>query len=403
MHIKYALIASVFAIIFPYIAVLAQSNGSITQGKGTTTVADLLPSCPSNHITPLGMIASSDSKMWVVPAETNFLIGPKCTDLYNTCIGVTPANLAAANLSGVPVVEIDHDGEVITGFLFSDNYFELFVNGVLVGIDPIPFTPFNSCVVKFRVKKPYSLAVKLVDWEENLGLGSEINNGSNFHPGDGGFIAQFSDGTVTDASWRAQTFYIAPIQDLNSVVEMPDGTHSTVRATTSPTCDATCYGIHYDAPADWMNPNFDASAWPSALLYTAAQVTNQAAFKNFETTAWANARFIWTSNLILDNVVLARKTVGLTGTYDLKNRQSIRVENPFSDKISLFFEQNIRNLSLSLLDLSGREVAHWSEVSVFVGQETKLTLPENLPVGLYILQLQDNESSLSFKMIHRNF
>lgn len=390
------------AVISPSSALWAQPNGSITQGLGTTTFSDLMPDCPSNHITPLGTITSSDGKTWVVPAETNFQTGPKCADLHNTCNGVAPVNFSMANLSNVPTVNIDPNGEVVTGFLFSDNYFELFVNGVLVGVDPVPFTPFNSCVVKFRVKRPYILAVKLVDWEENLGLGSEINNGNNYHPGDGGFIAQFSDSTVTDASWKAQTFYIAPIQTLNDVQELPDGTHSTANAAL-PTCNANCYGVHYDIPTAWANASFDDSGWPFATLYTAAQVTNQAAFKNFETTAWANARFIWTSNLILDNVVLARKTVGTSAVSSLDSRGSIRVANPFSDKICLSTTSNLNEANISLWDLTGRSIAQWKGVSSIIGGKTELLMPKDLLPGVYFLQIQDKENSLSFQLIHNNF
>lgn len=379
-------------------AVFAQPNGSVTQGAGTTTIADLMPNCPSNHITPLGTIISTDGQMWVVPAENNFQTAVKCADLYNSCNGITPANLAAANLSNVPVVEIDPDGEVITGFLFADNYFELSVNGVLVGVDPVPFTPFNSCVVKFRVKQPYTIAVKLVDWEENPGLGSEINNGNNFHPGDGGFIAQFSDGTVTDASWKAQTFYIAPIQDLNAVVEMPDGTHSTAGATITPTCDANCYGVHYPIPGNWSAANFDETGWVTATLYTATQVTNQAAFKNFETTAWANARFIWTSNLILDNVVLVRKTVGTSASNEVFAETSFEV---FPNPASGFFNiktvvAESRERKVEVLNLDGRLI----HTMVLATGETSMRVDlDGLPSGIYIVRLLDETSLFTQKVI----
>jgi hypothetical protein len=62
------------------------------------------------------------------------------------------------NIDSVPIFEIDHDGEVILGFIFADNYFELCVNGQLVGVDSVPFTPFNSSVVRFRVKRPITYA-----------------------------------------------------------------------------------------------------------------------------------------------------------------------------------------------------------------------------------------------------
>lgn len=65
---------------------------------------------------------------------------------------------------------------------------------------------------------------------------------------------------MTDASWKTQVFYIAPIQNLNAVVEMPNGTHSTATATLTPTRNANCYGIHYPIPANWTAANFSETA-----------------------------------------------------------------------------------------------------------------------------------------------
>ncbi len=363
-----------------------QPSGSITQGIGTTTIADMMPNCPSNHKTPLGNISSSDGKNWIVPAENNFQTAPKLADLHNTCNGVTPANLAAANLANVPVTVIDPGGELITGYLFSDNYFELYINGLLVGVDAVPFTPFNSSVVKFRVSRPYTIAIKLVDWEENPGLGSEINNGNNYHPGDGGFIAQFSDGTVTDASWKAQVFYIAPIQNLNDVVEKPDGTRSTATATLTPTCNANCYGVHYPVPADWTARNFNETGWVQASLYTAAQVTNQAAFKNFETTAWANAKFIWTSNLVLDNLVLVRKTVGTSAVEEYVKEAAFEV---FPNPASGFFDLQIAQTenqprTVEVLDGLGRVV----RMAILSAGMRELRVDvEGLAAGVYMVRV----------------
>lgn len=61
-------------------------------------------------------------------------------------------------------------GEEFVAFLFADNYFELYVNGELLAIDPVPFTPFNSNVIRFTADRPATIAVMMVDWEENLGL-----------------------------------------------------------------------------------------------------------------------------------------------------------------------------------------------------------------------------------------
>lgn len=212
-------------------------TGSVTKGPATQTTVNLFPGCSGSRISAVGTITSTDGKVWTVPDYTAYTTGTKLTDLYNECSGVKPASLSAVNLANVPIKVIDNAGEVITGYLLGDNYFELYINGVLVGVDPIPFTPFNSAVVRFKVSRPYTIAVKLVDWEENLGLGTELNGGNAYHSGDGGFIAQFSDGTVTDTSWRAQTFYIAPIENLSTIEEKADGTRSSATAKTTTTCE----------------------------------------------------------------------------------------------------------------------------------------------------------------------
>lgn len=290
-------------------------SGSVTQGIGTKTITNLFTACANGRISSVGNITSTDGKVWTTPAETNFLTGPKLSDLYNECTGIKPANLAAVNMNNVPIKVIDNIGDTITGYLFGDNYFELYINGILVGVDPMTYTPFNSCIVRFKVARPYTIAVKLVDWEENLGVGTENNNGNLYHAGDGGFIAQFSDGTVTDTTWRAQTFYIAPIENLSTVVELPDSTRSSATANTTPSCNGSCYGIRFPIPTGWDSQSFNDSIWPKATTYTAATVgVNFPAYMNF-TSAWNNAKFIWSSNLILDNLVLIRKTVPATYTF----------------------------------------------------------------------------------------
>ncbi len=379
-------------------------TGSVTQGLGIVTTANLLPSCTSNHVTPIGTIKSTDNKEWIVPAENNFATGTKLSDLSNPCNRVTPTTLAAADLTNVPVKVIDAGGDVITGYIFADNYFELYINGVLVGIDPIPFTPFNSCVVKFKVSKPYTIAVKLIDWEENVGLGSEIRNATElYHPGDGGFIAQFSDGTVTDATWKAQTFYIAPIQVLNTVVELPNGTRSTANATTTPTCNATCYGIHYPIPTNWTDRSFNDAGWPNATLYTAAQVTNDASYTNFATTAWSNAKFIWTSNLILDNLVLVRKTVGATsGVKNIKGDSGFKITNPFSNQLWVSSETPLKNATIVLTDIMGKTVQTWASVNTVSQEKWVLDIPPSVSEGFYVLSIQEEQRHFATKLLHLN-
>ena len=165
-------------------------------------------------------------------------------------------------------------------------------------------------------------AYLLVDWDEKLGLGMEqfpvpvTPATTQWYPGDGGLIARFSDGTMTDATWKAQTFFIAPLVDPKEVVEVGNvhdtpnlggRTHPFAR---KPNCEDKCYAVHYPIPANWQSPRFNDTNWPRAWEFTDQEigVTNLPAYTRYP-ELFAGARWIWTQNLVLDNVVIARKTV----------------------------------------------------------------------------------------------
>jgi hypothetical protein len=285
-------------------AITYTGTGSVTQGLGTTTTTTLY-SCSGGRKTSVGTITSTDGKTWTVPADVNFTTATKLPDLYNECNGKTPANIAAVDTASVPTTVIDADGVVVSGYIFADNYFELYVNGVLVGVDAVPYTPFNSVFVRFKAKRPIKYAVKLVDWEENLGIASENNGGDPLHAGDGGFIAKFSDGTVTSAAWKAQAFYIGPLANPNCVTE--SGLTRTSTGCSLPTTAALAYALHWAVPANWFATGYDFSAWPSASTYTNMTVGAKEPYTNFA-AQFGTAQFVWSTNLILDNLVLLRFT-----------------------------------------------------------------------------------------------
>lgn len=295
-------------------------TASVTQGLATTTATNLYPS--GQRIAGVGTITAADNSVWTVPADVNYTDSsfPFAPDLYNPDgTQYTSAAQALAAFDDNDIIVVDTDGEVITGYLFADNYFELYVNGVEVGKDAIPFTQFNSHIVQFKVSTPYTIAILLVDWEENLGLGTEASGGSNYHPGDGGLVAVFKDeagNTVatTGSEWKAQTFYSSPIQDLTCPTE--NGTlRSTANCNTSDASDGSnFYALHWEVPANWMNEAFDDSAWPDATTYTNATigVNNKPSYTNFTDIfddATNDAEFIWSTNVILDNEVIVRYTV----------------------------------------------------------------------------------------------
>ena len=102
-----------------------------------------------------------------------------------------------------------------------------------------------------------------------------------------------------------------PLATTNCVVEMPDGTRQSSTCSTTPTCNGTCFALHYPMPPNWFAKTFNDSGWPAATTYTEATVgvNNKPAYNNFiPQFSGAGAQFIWSSNLILDNEVLVRFT-----------------------------------------------------------------------------------------------
>ncbi|MGO1687695.1 MAG: hypothetical protein ACTHYG_05390 [Psychrobacter sp.] len=297
-------------------------TASVTQGEATVDIPSLYD-CQNGRSSPVGHIKSTDGKTWTVPADvrftdTNF---PFASDLNNPCTGVAYASASEAldALDSSDIIEIDADGDVITAYVFTDNYFEMYVNGIPVGKDNVPFTQFNSNILQFQVTKPFTVAMKLVDWEENSGIGSEQNRNNAYHAGDGGMVAVFKDANnhiiaKTDENWTAQTFYSAPIRDLSCAIEQ-----GTLRLTTECSTEARddgsqAYALHWELPRYWYIEEFDDSAWPNATVFTNDDigVNNKSAYTDFVDifdSPEDDARFIWSSNVILDNEVIVRHTV----------------------------------------------------------------------------------------------
>lgn len=297
-------------------------TASVSQGPAKVVTQNIYD-CDRGRKGPVGISTAIDGSVWTVPSLVNFTDDsfPFASDLFNPCTGVEykSADDALAALDGTDIVEIDADGEVITAFVFADNYFEMYINGTPVGKDNVPFTQFNSNIVRFKVNKPFTIAMKLVDWEENSGLGSESNRGNAFHPGDGGMVAVFKDSknkiiATTNSNWKAQTFYTAPVKDLSCVSEN-GSLRLSDNCNTEDSDDGTSfYALHWKLPSDWYSKNFDDSEWPDATVFTNSVigVDNKPAYTNF-TDVFDNsandAEFIWSTNVILDNEVIVRYTV----------------------------------------------------------------------------------------------
>jgi hypothetical protein len=299
-----------------------KGTASVTQGLAKTTAEDIYK-CNRGRKTDLGEITSSDGKKWVMPAKTNFQNDdfPFAPDLHNSCEGKAYSNVqdALSKLDGSDIIEIDSDGELFTTYIFADNYFEMYVNGTAVGKDGVPFTEFNSNIVRFKAKKPFTIAMKLVDWEEHLGVGCEENRGKAYHAGDGGMVAVIKDEqnntiATTNKNWKAQTFYTAPIKDLSCVEERGNIRYSTNCDDSGGQDGTAFFALHWEIPANWTMPDFDDTNWPNATTFSnqTIGVDNKPSYTNFTDIfddPTNDASFIWSSNVVLDNEVLVRYTI----------------------------------------------------------------------------------------------
>jgi len=369
-----------------------------TRGKAKVLSNDISPGCQGSRPAALGEFTKPDGSTIIVPGDTQFSGGPRYQNFYNQCAGITPSSMSQVKIDEMPYTTIDADGEVVTGYIICDNYSELYINGQLIGTDPVPFTPFNSVIARFRVKKPYTIAIQAVDWEELPGLGAENNNGNPFHAGDGGMIAVFSDGTVTDTSWKAQVYYISPISSPDSVQIKSDNTRYTYQSLRNISCGDSCYAAHLPIPSNWMNSGYDDSNWPKAIEYAPTTVgVNFPAWSNFS-SLWGKNQFIWTSNLVVDNLVLFRK----------------QVENPTSvnedmDAIPSFDIQlqdhNIRiasssthsNVQLHLYSVLGENLGSYTIPHIGSNAPAEITM--NPPKGNYLvlMMLESQGIPLFFK------
>jgi hypothetical protein len=383
-------------------------TASVTQGLATTTTTNLY-TCTGGRIAAVGTITASNNSVWTVPAVTNYsnTSFPFASDLNNACNGnnYTTSATALAALNGSDIVTIDTYGEIITAYIFADNYFEMNINGVPVGKDNVPFTQFNSNIVRFKVNRPFTISMLLVDWEERLGVGAETNGPYTYHCGDGGMVAVFKDASnniiaKTGSDWKAQTFYTAPIMNLSCPTESGTSRLSANCSTIGSNNGTSYYGLHWARPANWTLASFDDSSWPAATTFTNATigVDNKPAYTNFTNIfddVSNDAQFIWSKNVILDNEVIVRKTVASLSVSDnafLENKISI-YPNPAKKHFNL-------NIDKTILGINKVQVFNTLGKKVF---ETN-TISENItfgiiPSGMYFVKIISDTFEVTKKLI----
>lgn len=193
--------------------------------------------------------------------------------------------------------------DTIKANVYADNAFQLYINGELVAVDSIAFVPHNVISVDILPSYPMTIAVMAKDnFDPNTGM-----EYANTNIGDGGFILKFGDGTVTNAEWKAKKISCGPIGG--------DTKHPRVESV--------------PVPENWYAVDFDDRAWGKAREYSEEEVGPKQPY--FESD-FKGARFIWSEDIALDNIVLFRHVVKTPPDgkerIDFRNLNNVVPENP---------------------------------------------------------------------------
>ncbi len=167
--------------------------------------------------------------------------------------------------------------------VYADNWFAMFINGELVAVDSIKFTPHN--VQSFDILPEYPMTIAIIA-KDNADPKTGLEYGD--HIGDGGFIVKFSDGTTSNAKWKAMNFFKGPI---NHDAKNPQVVHTPI-------------------PDGWWKVGFDDSKWPFATEYTEERVNPKEPFYKVD---FSGAKWVWSEDLDLDNTVIFRTVIEKPG------------------------------------------------------------------------------------------
>ena len=116
------------------------AGASFSVGPATLSQASLIDCGAGSRTSALGRIRAEDGTQWTVPAPVNFDSARKAADLFNQCGAVRSSGTKALDLETVPLIDAGGDEEFVA-YVFADNYFEFYVNGKLLAVDAVPFTP----------------------------------------------------------------------------------------------------------------------------------------------------------------------------------------------------------------------------------------------------------------------
>jgi hypothetical protein len=235
---------------------------------------------------------------------------------------------------------ISAGAETVTGTIYANNNASFYVNGKLVAVDPIPLAPHNAFNVSFEVPAgtDVTLAVEAHDFADDV-TGLELNDRCL---GAGGLRALFSNGVVTNSSWKCKTWHYGPVNwkacfaaaDRAPELKVLPGCFFNVSEDDG--LKTGCFSRITPVPEGWMTADFDDSGWEYATEWDDDYVRPfvwpvfpQGCAEDPNTTIspeldengnnltcpsnidWGDSKFIWRPDIDLDNRILCRYTLSL--------------------------------------------------------------------------------------------
>lgn len=203
-------------------------------------------------------------------------------------------------LAALPVTAVN--AETYSADVWADNWFEMRIDGQTVMEDSVPITTersFNAESFRFTAQPPFTIGLIAKDFKEN-DSGLEYIGTRRQQMGDGGVIVQIKDAAgdvvaVSDDAWRCLVIHSAPLDK-----SCANESHPVAG-------EGACAFEATDAPDGWDLADFDATDWPAASLYSAAEVRPKGGYDDI---AWSpSAQFIWGPDLEQSNTVLCRLVV----------------------------------------------------------------------------------------------
>ena len=200
---------------------------------------------------------------------------------------------------------LDTEGsQMLTGEVWVDNWFSLWVNGDKLIEDSVPITTersFNAERFTFRADPPYTFAFMFRDFMQDE-TGLEYIGTRRQQMGDGGAIAQFMDASgslvaATDGDWRCLVVQHAPV-----------GGDACAKSRDPQPGTGACAAETTAIPDNWTAPGFDDSGWSPAVVHSERDVGPK---DGYDAISWNSAaKLVWGEDLKKDNVVLCRMTAG---------------------------------------------------------------------------------------------